>query len=162
MIANRIARNIMPATHPAQDQPSERAPRVADGLVDLVRRLAAFGRDLLGTLQRGNTGFPSIPVAARFGTISLALIIARITRGLLIAQALEDRLLRNVDEGQFRAICQNALEGLASKKLNLEMLVERRAMAQERRVVPETIARFVREERRIAERIVRDSGEPPK
>ncbi|MEW6669533.1 MAG: DUF3883 domain-containing protein [Thermodesulfobacteriota bacterium] len=58
---------------------------------------------------------------------------------------LEERLLRNVDEGQFRAICQNALEGLATKKLNLEMLVERRARAQERRVVPETIARFVRE-----------------
>jgi superfamily II DNA or RNA helicase len=58
---------------------------------------------------------------------------------------LEDRLLRNVDEGQFRAICQNALEGLASKKLNLEMLIERRAQAQERRVVPETIARFLRE-----------------
>ena len=56
---------------------------------------------------------------------------------------LEDRLLRNVDERQFRAICQNALEGLASKKLNLEMLIERRARAQERRVVPETIARFL-------------------
>jgi len=58
---------------------------------------------------------------------------------------LEERLLRNVDEHQFRAICQNALEGLASKKLNLEMLIERRARAQERRVVPETIARFLRE-----------------
>jgi len=58
---------------------------------------------------------------------------------------LEERLLKNVDESQFRAICQNALEGLASKKLNLEMLVERRAKAQEHRVVPETIARFIRE-----------------
>jgi superfamily II DNA or RNA helicase len=58
---------------------------------------------------------------------------------------LEDRLLRNVDEGQFRTICQNALEGLASKRLNLDMLIERRARAQERRVVPETIARFLRE-----------------
>src|SRR3989442_1586127 len=58
---------------------------------------------------------------------------------------LEERLLRNVDEGQFRAICQNALEGLASKKLNLVMLIERRALAQERGVVPETIARFLRE-----------------
>ncbi len=58
---------------------------------------------------------------------------------------LEERLLRNVDEGRFRNICQNALEGLASKKLNLEMLVERRARACERRVVPETIARFLRE-----------------
>ncbi len=42
---------------------------------------------------------------------------------------LEDRLLRNVDENQFRAICRNALEGLATKKLNLDMLVERRARA---------------------------------
>ena len=58
---------------------------------------------------------------------------------------LEDRLLKDVDEGHFRAICQTALEGLASKKLNLEMLIERRARAQERRVVPETIARFIKE-----------------
>ena len=58
---------------------------------------------------------------------------------------LEDRLLRDVDEGHFRAICETALEGLASKKLNLDMLIERRARAQERRVVPETIARFIKE-----------------
>ena len=58
---------------------------------------------------------------------------------------LEDRLLRNVDEGHFRAICQTALEGLAAKKLNLDMLIERRARAQERRLVPETIARFIKE-----------------
>ena len=57
---------------------------------------------------------------------------------------LEERLLENVDESHFRAICQTALEGLAAKKLNLEMLVERRAQAQERRVVPETIARFIK------------------
>jgi len=58
---------------------------------------------------------------------------------------LEDRLLKDVDEGRFRNICQNALEGLAAKKLNLEMLVERRARAKERRLVPESIARFIRE-----------------
>jgi superfamily II DNA or RNA helicase len=58
---------------------------------------------------------------------------------------LEDRLLHNVDQERFRAICQNALEGLAAKKLNLEMLIERRALAQERRIVPETISRFLSE-----------------
>ncbi len=58
---------------------------------------------------------------------------------------LESRVLENVSEDRFRAICQNALEGLATKSLNLEMLVERRARAQERRLVPETIARFMRE-----------------
>ena len=63
---------------------------------------------------------------------------------------LEDRLLKDVDEAHFRSICRTALEGLASKKLDLEMLVERRARAQERRVVPETIARFMRESARDA------------
>ncbi len=58
---------------------------------------------------------------------------------------LEERLLKDVDEGHFRAICQTALEGLAAKRLNLDMLIERRARAQERRVVPETIARFIME-----------------
>ena len=58
---------------------------------------------------------------------------------------LEARMLKDVDEGRFRAICQTALEGLAAKKLNLDMLVERRAKAREQRVVPENIARFLQE-----------------
>ena len=65
--------------------------------------------------------------------------------GKLGGEDLEERLLRNVDEGRFRQICRTALEGLASKKLNLDMLVERRARAQERRIVPETTARFLRD-----------------
>src|SRR5262249_53541335 len=64
---------------------------------------------------------------------------------------LEDRLLRNVEEDHFRSICKNALEGLATKNLNLDMLIERRALAQERRVVPETIARFLHDSAVYAE-----------
>ena len=64
---------------------------------------------------------------------------------------LEDRLLKDVDEGHFRSICQTALEGLATKRLDLEMLTERRARAQERRVIPETIARFIKESARDAQ-----------
>ncbi|CAG1014949.1 RNA polymerase-associated protein RapA [Anaerolineae bacterium] len=74
---------------------------------------------------------------------------------------LEERLLRDVDEGQFRAICQNALEGLAAKKLNLEMLIERRALAQERRVVPETIARFMTEAAEYAAFPIKPLSAPP-
>jgi hypothetical protein len=58
---------------------------------------------------------------------------------------LEERVLKDVQEDKFRNICQNALEGLATKSLNLDMLIERRARAQERRVVPEAIARFMKE-----------------
>jgi superfamily II DNA or RNA helicase len=89
---------------------------------------------------------------AVFNVVGEILPVAHVERilrdyysGKLGEADLEERLLENVDEGRFRAICRNALEGLASKKLNLEMLIERRAQAQERRVVPETIARFIHE-----------------
>ncbi len=65
--------------------------------------------------------------------------------GKLSEVDLEERLLQNVDEGRFREICQTALEGLASKKLNLKMLLERQAQAREHRLVPEKIARFFQE-----------------
>ena len=41
---------------------------------------------------------------------------------------LEERLRKDVDEGRIRNICQDALEGVAAKKLDLEMLVERHAL----------------------------------
>ncbi len=94
---------------------------------------------------------------AVFNVVGEVLPSARIDRvlrdyyaGKLGEADLEDRLLRNVDERHFRNICQNALEGLASKRLNLEMLVERRARARERRLVPETIARFIAESAHLA------------
>jgi superfamily II DNA or RNA helicase len=55
----------------------------------------------------------------------------------------EEMILEPATEQRFRDICQNALEGLATKNLNIQMLVERRAKAQERRMVPETMARFL-------------------
>ena len=70
--------------------------------------------------------------------------------GRLGQEDLEDRLLRDVDEDHFRSICQTALEGLASRKLNLDLLVERRARAKEHRIVPETIARFLQDSARKA------------
>ena len=65
--------------------------------------------------------------------------------GRLGQEDMEERLLRDVDEDHFRSICKTALEGLASRQLNLDLLVERRARAQEHRIVPETIARFLQE-----------------
>jgi len=62
--------------------------------------------------------------------------------GKLSADDIEARLEVEVREQDFRKICKSAREGLAKKNLNLPMLVERRALAQERRIVPETVARF--------------------
>jgi superfamily II DNA or RNA helicase len=104
---------------------------------------------LLEKLQEIRDALDDDSVFNVVGEVLPAAHIERVLRdyyaGKLGDADLEDRLLRNVDERGFRAICQNALEGLASKKLNLAMLVERRALAQERRVVPETIARFMLE-----------------
>ncbi len=104
---------------------------------------------LLEKLQEIRNALDDDAVFNVVGEILPAAHIERVLRdyyaGKLGDADLEDRLLHNVDEGRFRAICQNALEGLAAKRLNLEMLIERRARAQERRVVPETIARFLSE-----------------
>jgi len=104
---------------------------------------------LLEKLQEIRDALDDDAVFNVVGEVLPAAQIERVLRdyyaGKLGDADLEDRLLRNVQEGDFRNICQNALEGLASKKLNLAMLVERRARAQERRLVPETIARFLQE-----------------
>jgi superfamily II DNA or RNA helicase len=62
--------------------------------------------------------------------------------GKLSENDIEAKVEVEVREEDFRKICQSALEGLAKKNLNLPMLVERRALAQERRIVPEAVARF--------------------
>ena len=104
---------------------------------------------LLEKLQEIRNALDDDAVFNVVGEVLPAAHIERVLRdyyaGKLGDADLEDRLLHDVDDQRFRAICQNALEGLASKKLNLEMLIERRARAQECRVVPETIARFMRE-----------------
>ncbi|MBI1983909.1 MAG: DUF3883 domain-containing protein, partial [Acidobacteria bacterium] len=106
-------------------------------------------RRLLEKLQEIRDALDDDAVFNVVGEVLPAAHVERVLRdyyaGKLGDADLEDRLLRNVEEDKFRAICQNALEGLASKKLNLEMLIERRARAQERRVVPETISRFISE-----------------
>lgn len=110
------------------------------------------GRVLLRLLEKLQEIRDALDDDAVFNVVGEILPAAHVERvlrefyaGRLGEADMEDRLLREVDEGRFRAICQNALEGLASKKLNLEMLIERRARAQERRLVPETIARFLSE-----------------
>ena len=102
---------------------------------------------LLDKLQEIRDALDDDAVFNVVGEVLPAAYVERVLRdyyaGRLGGDDLEERLLRDVDEGRFRNICQNALEGLATKNLNLEMLVERRARARERRVVPETIARFL-------------------
>ncbi len=71
--------------------------------------------------------------------------------GKLSSNDIEAKIEVEVNEEDFRKICKSALEGLAKKNLNLPMLVERRALAQERRIVPETVARFFEQGAQIAD-----------
>ena len=63
-------------------------------LLSLVRRLIDYGRDLAATLHERAASDPRF-VARSFGIADLALILVRIKRGLMRADALEARLVQN-------------------------------------------------------------------
>ncbi len=56
--------------------------------------------------------------------------------------SIEDRIVKEVEPGRFRAITDSALEGLAKKELNLSHIFARSIEARERRLVPEVIEQF--------------------
>jgi hypothetical protein len=62
-------------------------------LLDLVRKLIGYRKELAATLDQRAAANPYFAVLT-FGTNNLALILARITRGLQRAAALEARLVR--------------------------------------------------------------------
>ena len=72
------------------------APSRTARLLGLVRMLMDYGFELVCTLQRrGAANDVSVSAMTRpFGTRNFALILARITRGLRLAGALEERLMR--------------------------------------------------------------------
>jgi hypothetical protein len=62
-------------------------------LLDLVRRLCDYGKELAATLQQRVADNPYF-APFNFGTCDLALILERITRGVQRAAALQERLRR--------------------------------------------------------------------
>ena len=58
-----------------------------------MRRLIDYGKELATTLQQRATNADLAAATLSFGTRDIALIVARITRGLLLAGALEGRLV---------------------------------------------------------------------
>jgi hypothetical protein len=79
---------------PHQDRPATGAdaPSRTGRLLGLVRVLIDYGRQLAGTLQQRTSATNIADVTRNFGTIDIGEILARITRGLLRAVALETRL----------------------------------------------------------------------
>ena len=84
------------AAEPATSQgPQDTRPNRHAGLMGLMQQIIDYGRAMVAALQRQNASTPSGPIAMCFGTFNLALIIARITRGLALAERLQLRLHRS-------------------------------------------------------------------
>jgi hypothetical protein len=82
----------MTAAANVPDPPTE--PSRSARLVRLGRKLIDYGKELAATIRRRAFVDPG-PVISCFGTADVAQILARISRGLHRANALEVRLLRN-------------------------------------------------------------------
>src|SRR5271165_5829904 len=80
----------MSAPEPAPEPKPSRAGR----LLALVRSLIEHGTRFAAALRQHGLAAKST-VAFPFGTTDIALILARITRGLLLAEALEARIIRD-------------------------------------------------------------------
>jgi hypothetical protein len=78
---------------PAQSHSGTAAHAPADRLLSLLRKLIEYGQDLARTVQQRAAAATLFTVAVHFGTRDMALILARITRGLRLAAALEARLV---------------------------------------------------------------------
>src|SRR5512147_1643622 len=77
--------------HPAPNPAGADQQGPAGRLLNLVRRLIDYGKELAATFQRRG---PDAELAHNFGTTDIGQILACITRGLQRAQALEARVVR--------------------------------------------------------------------
>jgi hypothetical protein len=79
---------------PSPDRPAVGKPNPIGCLIDLVRKLKEYGVNLgIALRERGIEANDPSRLSRRFGTKDIGLILARITRGLLIVAALEARLI---------------------------------------------------------------------
>jgi hypothetical protein len=87
-----------------QPDATRAVPPCVGKVLGLVRTLIAYGQNLADTLRQHATNPQVLPcfafVANILGTTDLALILARITRGLLRAAALEARLAKRAAHGR--------------------------------------------------------------
>ena len=93
-------------------------PSRSGRLLTLVRKLINFGRELVAAVRERATAEPRF-AKARFGTTDLALILTRIARGLLLANALEARVLRSaahIDAGPRPGRTRSAARAPAARR----------------------------------------------
>jgi hypothetical protein len=102
------AANSDPIPDPPSAPAGDHAPKQsrAGRMLSLLRKLIDYGQDLARSVQQRAAGGTLISIALHFGTLDAAVILARITRGLRLANALEARLIirpARLDAGPARA-----------------------------------------------------------
>ena len=90
-----LPNNLAPPRGPRVEHAGDAMPvqSHAARVLSLLRKLIAYGQDLARTVQERSVATALFTVTVHFGTRDFALILARITRGLRLANALETRLL---------------------------------------------------------------------
>ena len=106
------------ASDPHHDRPATGtdAPSRIGHLLGLVRFLIGYGKQLATTLQQRTPPTDLCNVIRNFGTIDIADIVARITRGLLRAAALEAKLDQRLAREQAQQAAAAALTAPSSRK----------------------------------------------
>jgi hypothetical protein len=82
-----------PDPRPDQAAASVQQPSRAGRLLGLVRKLIDYGKEVARSLRQGSAATSLFVLAQQFDTTDIALILARITRGLALAAGLEARLI---------------------------------------------------------------------
>ena len=81
-----------PDPHQDRQATGADAPTRTGRLLTLVRTLIAYGRHMAAALQQRTSATDLADITRHFGIVDIGQILARITRGLLRAAALEARL----------------------------------------------------------------------
>ena len=82
-------------TFPGPTAAETDTPTRAGRLLNLLRKLIDYGKELAASLHQRSETADLQPIMRAFGTRDIARILARITCGLLRAQALEDKVHQN-------------------------------------------------------------------
>ena len=91
---------LSPQPDPKQDRPGKPVPQGIADVLTIVHILLAYGRHLMETLEHRAVARGFSVIAQFFGTARVPAILARLSRGILRAQALERVLLARAARGR--------------------------------------------------------------
>src|SRR5487761_2324543 len=91
---------------PKQDRPTKPVPEGIAAILVIVRILLEYGRHLAATLEHRAAARSFSLIAQFFGTARLPFILARLSRGILRAMALESVLLARAARGRDLVVFQ--------------------------------------------------------